>query len=247
MNPLILSVGMPRAGSGWHYNLTHDLIVASGGQDARQIREKYHLGRILTQVNCNIGTLSAQRVLPTLIPALTGNKFVIKAHAGPEPLAQFLIRLGMIRATYICRDPRDAALSAFEYGQRMIKKGRPNFFSQFSTIEEAIYFIGQYIPIAESWLSCEQVLNVRYEDMLQNYDQEAQRLIKFLGIDPNEPGIEEALEKHNPQSESSRAMGTHFVKGKIGRHRQVFTEEQKALCEEVFGSYLEKQGYETGG
>ena len=35
---LILSVGMPRAGSGWYYNLTHDLIVSSGGQDARQVR-----------------------------------------------------------------------------------------------------------------------------------------------------------------------------------------------------------------
>ena len=26
--PLIVSVGMPRAGSGWHYNLIHDLVVA---------------------------------------------------------------------------------------------------------------------------------------------------------------------------------------------------------------------------
>ena len=56
---IILSVGMPRAGSGWYYNLTNDLILATGGQDARQIRKKYHLGRILTEVNCNIGTLDS--------------------------------------------------------------------------------------------------------------------------------------------------------------------------------------------
>ena len=35
---MILSVGMPRAGSGWYYNLTQDLVKASGGEDARIIR-----------------------------------------------------------------------------------------------------------------------------------------------------------------------------------------------------------------
>ena len=36
---IILSVGMPRAGSGWDYNLTNDLMLANGAQDARQIRQ----------------------------------------------------------------------------------------------------------------------------------------------------------------------------------------------------------------
>ena len=27
INMIILSVGMPRAGSGWHYNLIHDLMT----------------------------------------------------------------------------------------------------------------------------------------------------------------------------------------------------------------------------
>jgi hypothetical protein len=31
---LVLSAGMPRAGSGWFYNLTHDLLLANGAQDA---------------------------------------------------------------------------------------------------------------------------------------------------------------------------------------------------------------------
>ena len=35
---IILSAGMPRAGSGWYFNLMHDLITNSGGQNARQIR-----------------------------------------------------------------------------------------------------------------------------------------------------------------------------------------------------------------
>jgi hypothetical protein len=33
---IILSIGMPRAGSGWYYNLTNDLMLAAGAQD-RQV------------------------------------------------------------------------------------------------------------------------------------------------------------------------------------------------------------------
>ena len=80
---IVLSVGMPRAGSGWHYNLIHDLMKTSGAIDARELREKYRLQNILTEVNCNIGVLSARRLAMVTIPALMGNTFVIKAHAGP--------------------------------------------------------------------------------------------------------------------------------------------------------------------
>ena len=81
---LIISAGMPRAGSGWCYNLIHDLVVAGGAQDARVIRQKYHLQRILTEVNCNISTLRINRILPVMVPVLMGNKFAIKTHAGPS-------------------------------------------------------------------------------------------------------------------------------------------------------------------
>ena len=81
---IVLSVGMPRAGSGWHYNLIHDLMEADGYIDARIIREKYRLQKILTEVNCNIGVLSARRMGMVTVPAVLGNNFVIKAHAGPS-------------------------------------------------------------------------------------------------------------------------------------------------------------------
>jgi hypothetical protein len=77
---------MPRAGSGWHYNLVHDLMKTTGCADAREIREKYRLQDILTEVNCNIGVLSARRLGMVALPALMGKTFVIKAHAGQRAL-----------------------------------------------------------------------------------------------------------------------------------------------------------------
>ena len=72
---IVLSVGMPRAGSGWHYNLIHDLMEAAGYIDARVIREKYRLQNILTEVNCNIGVLSVRRMGMVAVPAVMGKDF----------------------------------------------------------------------------------------------------------------------------------------------------------------------------
>jgi hypothetical protein len=240
---IILAIGMPRAGSGWHYNLVHDLIVAAGGQDARQIRQRYRLGRILTEVNCNIGALTPQRLLPVILPALLGNTFVIKAHAGPKPLAHRLIRNGLIQPTYIYRDPRDALLSAYEYGQRKRQAGRMGPFADLESIESSIEFMHEYVQISEAWLACEQSLNLRYEDLLGDYDTEASRLLEFFELNAEDPGLLSVVEQYRPKKGSTEQKGTHFVKGKIGRYREKFTPRQQQLCLEAFGDYLKRMGY----
>ena len=240
---IILAIGMPRAGSGWHYNLVHDLIVAAGGQDARQIRHRYRLDRILTEVNCNIGALTPQRIIPVTIPALMGNTFAIKAHAGPKTLAMRLIRNGLIRPTYIYRDPRDALLSAYEYGKRKRKAGRYGPFTNLESIEAAIDFMQDYVQISETWLACEQSLNLRYEDLINNYDAQIVRLLAFLGLGTQDSTLLSIIDQYRPDQGSTGQKGTHFVKGKIGRYQQKLTTEQQQLCQAAFGDYIERMGY----
>ena len=195
---IILSVGMPRAGSGWHYNLVHDLMEADGGVDARAIRERYRLQSILTEVNCNIGVLSARRMALVALPALVGNTFVIKAHAGPTSASRFLQRVGLLRITYIYRDPRDAMLSAYEYGQRALKKGRPNAFSHLTDFQKSVDFIMDYVRIWKKWMGERDVLVARYEDLLTNYDHEVARLAGFLRVGANKPGVRKVIEGYRP-------------------------------------------------
>ena len=240
---IILAIGMPRAGSGWHYNLVHDLVVAAGGQDARQIRRHYRLGSILTEVNCNIGALTPQRLLPVTIPALTGNTFAIKAHAGPKPLAVGLIRKGLIQPTYIYRDPRDALLSAYEYGQRKREGGREGPFADLEDIEAAIDFMQEYVQISEAWLGCKHSLNLRYEDLLSDYDTQVARLLDFLNLEIEKPTLPTVIDQYRPDQGSAKQKGTHFVKGKVGRYRQKLTIQQQQLCQDVFGDYIERMGY----
>lgn len=239
---IVLSVGMPRAGSGWHYNLIHDLMQTTGCAEAHEVRRRFHLEGILTEVNCNIGVLSARRLALVAIPALLGNTFVIKAHAGPAAAWRLLSALGLLRTTYIYRDPRDAMLSAFDYGQRALTKGRPNAFSHLAGFDQSLAFITDYVRIWEKWTQEKNVLIARYEDLLTNYEAESARLVNYLSLDGSRSEVREMIERYRPEKAEAQ-QGTHFFKGKIGRFREAYSSEQQKLLNEKFKAFLPKMGY----
>ena len=240
---IVLSVGMPRAGSGWYYNLTHDLVIASGGQDARQIRERYHLQNILTEVNCNIGALTPRRLTAVLIPSLAGNTFVIKAHAGPTAFATNLLKLGQLRVAYIYRDPRDALLSAYENGSRAREKGRPNAFSSLVDFDASLAFMQDYVRISEAWLNEPKALRTRYEHLLTQYDRQVEQLVQYMKLDHHAPAIQAVIEKYRPESPPPEQRGLHFSHGKIGRFRQKMSPAEQQQMTAAFEPYLQKMGY----
>ncbi|HLO33098.1 MAG TPA: sulfotransferase domain-containing protein [Anaerolineales bacterium] len=241
---IVLSVGMPRAGSGWHYNLVHDLMKTTGCADARDIRERYRLQRILTEVNCNIGVLSTRRLALVTLPALLGNTFVIKAHAGPTSASRLLQRLGLLRITYIYRDPRDAMLSAYDYGQRALEKGRPNAFSHLTDFQKSVDFIMEYVCIWEKWMAERNVLVARYEDLLTNYDHEVARLISSLKLNGDRADVKKVVDSYRPGAAEGQ-QGLHFYKGKIGRFREFYSTEEQKILKKTLEMYLQRMGYEV--
>ena len=240
---LYIAVGMPRAGSGWHYNLVHDLVVASGGSNAREIRSQFMLSPILTEVNCNIGTLKPKRLLPVMVPAVLGKKFVVKAHCGPSDLTRRLMEKGRIKTLYIYRDPRAALLSAHEYGQRILQRGRPNAFSHLDTIEKAVDFMQEYIDIYDEWMSIPETLHTRYENFLSDYDAEVARLLEFLEIKTETKSVLAAVARYRPGQESDKHQGLHYFKGQPERFRTALTPEQLAICNEKLGDAIVRMGY----
>jgi hypothetical protein len=240
---IVLSVGMPRAGSGWHYNLIHDLMKTTGCADARDIRERYRLQNILTEVNCNIGVLSARRLGMVTLPGLI-NTFVIKAHAAPTNTSRLLSALGLLRITYIYRDPRDAMLSAYDFGQRALVKGRPNAFSHLADFEKSVDFMMEYVRIWEKWVKEKNVLIARYEDLLMNYEDESAKLAGFLNLDRSRPEVKAVIENYRPDSAEGQ-QGLHYYKGRIGRFRESYNEEQKMVLKERLGAYLARMDYEA--
>jgi len=239
---IVLSVGMPRAGSGWHYNLIHDLMQTTGCADTADIRRRFHLRSVLTEVNFNIGVLSARRLALVAIPALAGNTFVIKAHSRPTASFRLLRASGLIRATYIYRDPRDAMLSAMDYGTRALRKGQPNAFSHVTEFWPALDFMMTYVRIWSEWTREPGVLISRYEDLLSDYAGQTRRLVEFLGLSAASEQVQEVIEHYEPERAESR-QGTHFFKGRVGRFREAFSSDQQRMLTERFGPYLRQMGY----
>ena len=233
---IVLSVGMPRAGSIWHYNLINDLMLVMGSADARDIRAKYRLQNILTEMNSNIGVLHARRLGMVAIPALMGNTFVIKAHAAPTPTSRLFQRLGLLRITYIYRDPRDAMLSAYEIGASDLQRGRPNAFSHLTDFQKSLDFMMGYVRIWERWVKEKDVLMARYEDMLREYDGEIMRLLGFLKLDGNRPDVQKVIEAHRPTPERQ---------ARISRFREIYSAEQQQLLVEKMGATIARMGYDV--
>ena len=239
---IVLCVGMPRAGSGWHYNLIHDLMQTTGCADARDIRTRFHLQGVLTEGNCNIQVLSLRRLAMVSVPALLGNTFVIKAHSKPTTTSRLLARVGLLRIAYIYRDPRDAMLSAYNYGQRALSKGRPNAFSYLKDFDQTLDFITDYVHIWEAWMKEKDVLVSRYEDLLTNYESEAAWVTRYLGLDATGPEVRKVIDGYRPQNAEGQ-QGTHFFKGKIGRFREAYSAEQQSVLAVQLGPYLSEMGY----
>jgi hypothetical protein len=214
----------------------------AGAVETKEIRRQFHLQGILTEVNCNIGVLSARRLAMVMRPAILGKTFVIKAHAAPSAASRVLSAVGMLRATYIYRDPRDAMLSAFEYGQRALTSGRPNAFSHLTDFQASLDFMLPYARIWEKWAVEPRIHIVRYEDLLADYAAMAQALARFLSLAGTAPEVRTVVERYRPQAAEGQA-GLHFNKGQVGRFREAYSQAQQAQLHAVFGAFLERMGY----
>ncbi len=134
-------------------------------------------------------------------------------------------------------------LSAFDFGQRALVKGRPNAFSHLSDFEKSVNFMMEYVLIWEKWMQEKNVLIARYEDLLTNYDAESSKLVEYLKLNSTKPEVQTVIEKYRPDAAEGQ-QGLHFFKGKIGRFREAYSEEQKSVLKEKLGSYLARMGYE---
>jgi hypothetical protein len=150
----------------------------------------------------------------------------------------------LLRITYIYRDPRDAMLSAYDYGQRARKNGRPNAFSHLTDFQKSLDFIMDYVRIWEKWMGEKGVLIARYEDLLTDYDHEVTCLAGFLKLNRAKAEAQKVIDDYRPGAAEGQ-QGLHFYKGKIGRFRESYSAEEQKILEQRLGAYLRRMGYEV--
>lgn len=243
---IVLSAGMQKAGTGWYFNLTNDLLIVTGHQDVRVIRDRYNLKDILKYHNCNLSSLSSRNLLRLCVPHLLRNTFVVKTHEAPSRSIPYFMAAGIIKTTYIYRDPRDVVVSAFEHGQRIREAGERHTFGELAEIEDAILFTKQLLANWNLWMQIKGVLAVRYEELLIAPVKILEQLADFLALRVERSELEKvAVGYQGDQLDETKKDYLHFNQAAIGRFREVLSARQQALCQEHFGSYLEKMGYEN--
>jgi len=249
--PIFLLAGMPRAGTAWCFEILTALTVASGGVDAREIRTKYKLEKYLTAGN-TVLRLFLPDMLMILYPWMCGENFAVKTHDGPNTYTYRIFSRWLLKGflakrvftpIYIYRDPRDAVLSAYEYGKRQPEtRGGAYFAKHVSTIEAGITWMERYLSHNwDAWVSYPKNLVIRYEDMIADHEKYVHRMDEYLGLNLPADVTASIVEKYR---RGDNLKGTHFFKGVAGRYRESFTPEQQKLADQAFGCYLEKMGYE---
>ncbi len=246
---IVISAGMQKAGSGWYFNLTNDLLIAAGHQDVRDVRSRYHLDQLLRHENCSIGELTLLKLLRLLLLHFQGNTVVVKTHGHPIWPLRWLLQLGLFQVTYIYRDPRDSVLSVLDHGNKVRETGGKSVgFAKLDTLERAANKALDWLSVWDQWQQLHQthpILLTRYEDLVADPLSEVQRLIDFLNLNVSLDVAKQIVAKYQPDAETfdESAEKLHFNQGISGRFQSVMDEHQLAVCHDYFGDYLARMGY----
>ncbi len=171
------------------------------------------------------------------------------------------------KVVYIVRDPRDVALSYYDFQRkyRHIEDGYPlvRFISDFVAGRMISASWGTWRENVGSWISaregCADFLLLRYEDMLADTLNQTSRLAEFLGLAPTSSLLQPAIEKSaaDHMRELERMQGKQWIstKGKrtdipfvrgatSGGWKTKLPESSIAEIENAWGTLMRSLGYE---
>jgi tetratricopeptide (TPR) repeat protein len=164
------------------------------------------------------GVARNERLLIDKNPSLTG---LVPAIVRVLPETQFLVAL---------RDPRDVCLSCFMQ-PLPLNQVSAMFLTLEGTVDEYVSLMGLWRAMAPR-LPCPQ-LEIRYEDMVEDLEEVARRVLKFLGM-PWDPGVlrfNEHAQKKLVRSPTYQDVTRPVTKTAVGRWRHY---------EKYLGPHLEK-------
>jgi len=171
------------------------------------------------------------------------------------------------KTIYIVRDPRDVALSYYDFQRkyRQIEDGYPlkQYVDDFVHGRLISRDWGTWAENVASWISTranqQGFLLLRYEDMMHDTVKELARVADFLGIEPTPDRLRQAIERSSAdrmraleKAEENQWVATRkhrkdipFVRvAKSGGWRESLPESCAQKIEDAWGDVMMKVGYE---
>jgi hypothetical protein len=171
---------------------------------------------------------------------------------------------------YLYRDPRDVAVSAALYIKNVLCHHPLHQFFQQITDFEAILFIitggviscdkDNYIThegikyfctIANDWLNHQNVVAIRYEDLISKPLITLIMALEGVKMHVDETKIINVIDEFTfSKLSGGRNQGqenklSHYRKGITGDYANYFSDTHKAICKLMIGEFLIKYGYES--
>jgi sulfotransferase 6B1 len=236
--PPIIVNSLPKSG-------THLLM-----QIAQELPDRRYFGSFIAQTPSLTLRMRSQAEIDRRIAAIVPGE-VLGTHLYYTPETEAAFRKVNAIHLFIWRDPRDVLLSEAHYLTKMNRwHAMHKSFAALPDTESRIRFSilgnGGTYPGAEErigsymgWLSSENCLSLRYEELVDPQTQlaECQRILDLYQAraqspDPL-PSADALVDAINPERSHT------FNRGGIGRWRKEMSEANLALCQERLGPWLE--------
>ena len=159
----------------------------------------------------------------------------------------------------IVRDPRDVAASLIQVGERMKSQGRENEFSTRDMDAIARHYKSFYEPAMRTPTPAfrKNLQVVKYEDLVTDTPTEIERLRGFTGLEFKDLDNEDfwagskwdfkKMEEwglHRPWS--SELWGKGMSSDRVGRYREIMTDDEIAAIERQCADVFHLFGYQAG-
>lgn len=232
---IIISNSIVKTGSTLLVGYQADLIRDCGeGGGQSQLRSLFN-GRFIQKPS--IGTLLKLAKCEKL-----HGTCVVKCHWRPGLVLDWFCRANPVKMTVAYRDPRDIILSMIDHGKRT--RARPDSDGPFSdcyTVESLVPRVVKLMEQVKHWERRSFVKLVRYENMMADPVGEVMGVARFLDFGASE----EVVKKIVDERERRKATSRNFNKGIVNRWREEMSQDQKDLCREAFGEFLDHSNYDV--
>lgn len=220
---IIISSGFPKSASTLLFLYTEHLVKLSGKTGGQ---------KLFRSINKEGFTpwFGPFNTMWYVIASMFG-PIVIKTHAGPGFFVRILLSLGLARAYYSIRDPRDVVLSAMDHGKKAREKINPSdsdkAFAPFKKREDMLPALSMHFDRYKLWREDGRVLFVRYEDLLLNPESELEKVARHIRRPEWIKFIPETVKYFAERKRET----TNFNKGDVARFGSELNADETALLE----------------
>jgi len=212
---ILLSYGMPKSASTFCYQVENEMLCQVG-HIRKEICETY----LPVEFHPAFLEFNNNEIIPMSERIPDDKILIVKTHTLLRDPIDRLLKSGKLKATATFRDPRDAAISLLNSGEKDRKQNVKRSFSDLFTIDQAIQILKNYEEILTPWLKHPNVLKLSYNLLSSNPGEAAIRIRDYLQIDAD---VTPVVEKF---SGNLGEKVWEFNVGKAGRYKEYMNDKQ---------------------